>query len=122
MKQYKTIKRKVPKTIYVEETEQIPTWYYKFLIWIFGHNESKIDLMLLEERRHAWTNAFSKATKMAHSTKEDAMQKKLAELGYEVQCNFPMARKLNPDEPPTEPFDPAKAWEIISKTPSKENK
>ena len=43
------------------------------------------------------------------------MQKKLAELGYEVRCNFPMAR-MNPElSPTTQAVDPRKSWEIIKK-------
>lgn len=113
----KKLKRQIWKTSTSceEYTEEVPTWYYRLLLWIFGHEEVVIERTLREERQHAWDKGYADATKTAHHFKEQAMQKKLDELGYEVKCNFPMAR-MNPELMPTEKVvDPRTAWEIVPK-------
>lgn len=113
MKRYKTIKRKVLKTSWEEVEVRVPMWYFRFLLWLFEREEETLDKIWDETRKIAWDKGFSMAEDRAHTYKEEAMQKKLAELGYEVQCNFPMAR-MNPEiSPTTEAVDPRKSWEII---------
>lgn len=116
MKKEKIIKKTVYKTVLVEVEEKYPTWYYRFLLWLFGHEERNIERSLREERQHAWDKGYSDAINTAHHYKEEAMQKKLSELGYDVKCNFPIAR-MNPKLMPTEKaFDPRTAWEIVLKS------
>jgi hypothetical protein len=113
MKKYKIIKRQVQKTTWEEVEEKVPMWYFRFLLWLFEREEETLDRIWEDTRAVAWDKGFSLATARAHTYKEEAMQKKLAELGYEVRCNFPMAR-MNPElSPTTEAVDPIKSWDII---------
>lgn len=119
MKKYKIIKRRVLKTSWEEVEEKIPMWYFRFLLWLFDREEETLDRIWDETKRGAWDKGFNMATDRAHTYKEEAMQKKLAELGYEVRCNFPMAR-MNPElQPVSEYVDPSKSWDII-KSPIKQ--
>jgi len=114
MKRYKIIKRQrlVYKSSLEEVEEKIPMWYFKFLLWLFERKEETLDQIWKDTRACAWDKGFSLATDKAHTLKEEIMQRELDKLGYEVKCNFPMAR-MNPET--TECFNPTKAWEIIIK-------
>ena len=110
MKKYKTLKKQVAKTIYVEEEEKIALWYYKFLLWLFGWEEKRILELIEQQKDMGWKEAFYRAGEKAHRHKEEVMEKELFNLGYEVKCNFPMAR-MNPET--TECIDPTKSWEVV---------
>ena len=113
MEKYKIIQRTVSKVVFERKEERIPLWWYRFLLWLFGREEETLNLILQQERKHAWDKGYSDASNTAHSSKEMAMQKKLEELGYDVSCNFPMARELGGMTQPQ--FDPALAWEVKRK-------
>lgn len=115
IKKYKTYKRQVKKTSWEEVEEKVPMWYFRFLLWLFDREEEILDRIWDDIRKSAWDEGFSLATRKAHSSKEKAMQEKLYELGYEVRCNFPMAR-MNPELSPTvQDINPSKSWDIIPK-------
>lgn len=118
MKKYKIIKKRVSREVFDEVEEKMPMWYFRFLLWLFGPEEERLRTIIADDERYAWDKAFSMATDKAHSYKEAAMEKKLYELGFRVECNFPMARKLNPNDAPTVAIDPKKSWDIVPINPS----
>jgi len=92
MKKTKTIKEIRYETVIVkkETTREVSLWYIELLRWVFGADESMIKYEIEEEKQRA----FRLADKTARSFKEDLMQKKLLELGYEVKNTFPMAKEM----------------------------
>ena len=117
MEKYKIVK----KTRYVTKTEEyeekIPMWYYRFLLWLFGYEEERLKNVIDGEKSQGWYKGLDMGQKTAHSVKEELMQRKLDELGYEVKCNFPMAT-LHPDinAIPDAPYDQNRLFEIVKKT------
>lgn len=112
MNKYKIVKRQIIKTSFEYVDEKIPTWYYKFLLWLFGFEEERIKKIIETEREFAWSKGFDSATKNAHSSKELFMQKELYRLGYDVICNFPMAKLLDKEACPDNYINPSNAWEL----------
>jgi len=92
MKKTKTIKEIRYETVIVkkETTREVSLWYIELLRWVFGADESMIKYEIEEEKQRA----FRLADKTARRFKEDLMQKKLLELGYEVKSTFPMAKEM----------------------------
>lgn len=111
MKKFVTIKKykTVTSSKVIETEEKILAWWFKFLRFLFA-DDDKVEDWLREERNNAYWNA----DKQAHLRKEEVMQKKLYELGYEVRSNFPMAKILQ-EHNVTElsMCDPAKIWLIV---------
>jgi len=97
MKTTKTIKEVRYVRVREEITREVPLWYINFLRWVFFSDESFIKSEIEEEKQRA----FWAADKNARSFKEDLMQKKLYELGYQVFSTCPMAKEVKKGDTPT---------------------
>jgi len=107
---FKTIKRieYVSEIKEIEKEIKVPIWYVKFLKWLFKSEEELIDLEILQEKNEA----FEKATKIAHSRKEEIMQRKLSELGYEVKFNLQAKEFKENETMDITMFNPNEIWSI----------
>jgi len=110
MRKYKIITRKVWtwKSVCREEKIEVPLWYIKFLRWVFIADERIIE----EEIQEGKDKAFWSADKDARNIKENLMQQKLHELGFEVISNLPVAKEFKEGDLPTQ-FDCHKPFEIV---------
>ena len=115
------MKIKMYKKKYTLVDVDIPDWKVWVLKKIFGSDQNKEEygLMMQQIKKRAYSDAFDAAiehvTNSYRYAKEEAMGKKLLELGYEIQCNRPMADNFNFNDLQSQTIDPNDAWIINPK-------
>ena len=85
----------------------------RVLKWLFKSQYEEFKKVLDEELRVAFDQGYADTCRIARSTKEDFMQKKLFDLGFEVNHN---GLQANENLDTTEVYNPKTRWIIVNKT------
>lgn len=104
-------KKKIVNEEIVEEEIYIPTWYYKFLLWLF---EKFIDK---KEVKSLWEDAIKyRANKISYELAKGRvrlMEQKLDELGYKIEYIGNTVKWQSDTELPELYKSPYKSYKIV---------
>ena len=83
---------------------------------LFESEKSTYIEILEDSMSEAYRHAYNNACKSAHTYKEKAMERKLRELGYSIEPNFPKAQVITDKVNPPFPFNPEETWIISNRS------